>query len=179
MYARDLGQQSAGEGLNRMEAEFITSNLTVHAEVTSPETRMSDFLNGSSRSIEVQPLRVRTRSGAVLDLSQTMAGLTKAQILMAIPIFEPESTERAEGAGLSWYLKYRCRAVVGQYSIAGNVHAENYRDPRLLLRALEQRQFLPLSDAEITYTDGTTVQRSTVILNRWHLELLSVPKPRW
>jgi hypothetical protein len=179
MYTRELGQQGAGEGLNRMEAEFVTEHLTIQAEVTSPETRMSDFLNGSARSIEVQPLRVRKRSGSVHDLSDTMVGLTKSKILFVVPILEPEPFERGDGRTPSWYVKYKSWAAVGPYHMEGYVHAENYRDPRLLLRALEQRQFLPISDVNLTYSDGTTVQKPTIIVNRWHLELLSVPKPRW
>ena len=179
MFTRDLGQTVTGEGLNRMEAEFVTEGLTVQGEDTSPETRMSDFLNGSARSVEIQPRGVRMRLGSVHDLSETMGGLTKAQILFVIPIYEPEPLERGDGRALSWLTKYRCWVAVGQYHMEGYVHAEQYRDPRLLLRALEQRQFLPISDVELTYLDGTTAQRPTVIVNRWRLELLSVPKPRW
>lgn len=179
MYTRDLSQQPPGEGLNRMEAEFITENLIVAAEVTSPETRLSDFLNGSARSVEVHPLRVRAARGTVHDLSETMAHLTKSQIMFVLPIVEPEARERGDASSWSWYLKYRCWASVGHYTIVGDVHAENYRDPRLLLRALEQRQFLPFSNVELTYPDGTIQQRDAIIVNRWHLELLSVPKPRW
>ena len=76
-------------------------------------------------------------------------------------------------------MKYRCWAALGRYLIVGDVHAENYRDPKLLLRALEQRQFLAFSDAELTYPDGSTKPKPIVIVNHRHLEMLSVPKPRW
>jgi hypothetical protein len=178
MYTRDLGQPAAGEGLHKMEAQFLTEHLVIHAEVTSAETRMSDYLNGSSRSVEVQPIDVRLLTGSGRDLSNTMAHLTKAQLMFVIPLMEPEVRER-DSSSWSWYLKYRCWAAMGHYHVVGNVHAENYRDPRLLLRALEQRQFLPFSDAELTYPDGRVVTYPAVIVNRWHLEVLSVPKPRW
>jgi hypothetical protein len=179
LYTRDLGRQDAPEGLNRLEAEFVTEHLTVEAEITSPETRMSDYLNSSAQSVEVHPLRVRTTSGTVHDLSETMAHLTKSQLMFVIPISEPQAADAPDGSGWAWHLKYRCWAALGRYLIVGDVHAENYRDPKLLLRALEQRQFLAFSDAELTYPDGSTKPKPIVIVNHRHLEMLSVPKPRW
>jgi hypothetical protein len=177
MYARDLGQPSVPEGLHRMEAQFYTEHLVIQGEVTSPETRISDYLNGSAHSVDIHPVEVRLSSGSVRDLSDTVAHLTKAQVMFVVPTFEPMPSR--EPTAWSWYLKYRCWAAVGRFHLTGNVHAENYRDPKLLLRALEQRQFLPFSDAEITHPDGTVVPHDVVIVNRWHLDMLSVPKPRW
>jgi hypothetical protein len=177
LYTRDLSQTGAPEGLHQMEAEFITDNLTVRARVTSPETRLSDYLNGSARSVEIHPQEVRMRSGTRRNLSETMGHISKAKLVLALPLAEPDVQH--DSTAWSWYLKYRCWAAVGRYHLVGDVHAENYRDPRLLLRALEQRQFLPFSNVELTYPDGTVSKRDAVIVNRWHLELLSVPKPRW
>jgi hypothetical protein len=177
MYTRDLGQPIAPEGLYQIAAQFYTEHLVIQGLVTSAETRMSDYLNSSARSVKLHPGEVRLPSGGSRDLSQTMAHLTKARLMFVVPLEEPAAIRDA--TAWSWYLKYRCWAAVGRYHIEGNVHAENYRDPLLLLRALEQRQFLPFSDAEVTSPDGTVAQHDAVIVNRWHLELLSVPKPRW
>jgi hypothetical protein len=48
------------------------------------------------------------------------------------------------------------------------------RDPRLFLRSLDERRFLPITHVRLMFPDGVIREHSIVILNRLHVELLEV-----
>jgi hypothetical protein len=58
--------------------------------------------------------------------------------------------------------------------MVGKIHAEVGRDPRLILRSLEEKQFLPFTEVTITNPDRTTRECHTVIVNRSHFEMLAL-----
>jgi hypothetical protein len=58
--------------------------------------------------------------------------------------------------------------------LVGKIHAEAGRDPRLILRTLEHRQFLPFTECTATMPDGSVRNAGTVIVNRHNLEMLAL-----
>jgi hypothetical protein len=174
MYVQDTGQRFPMEGLNFIEAEFITEHLSIIGEVRSPELRLSDHLNGSAPSVEIRPRSVMHGNRKRVDLTKTVADLTKSQLMLVIPQKEPERRSGPSSSQWAHYVTGTCWAALGEYELEGHVHVEAHRDPRLLLRALEQRHFLPFSNVTLTYPHGETRQVPVVIVNRWHLEVLAV-----
>ena len=68
----------------------------------------------------------------------------------------------------------RCWGAVGRYSLVAKVQSEAGRDPRVVLRSLEEKQFLPLNEVAITFPDNVVRDYPAVIVNRFHLELLAI-----
>jgi len=70
MYAREIGQQYVDEGLHTITAEFFTEHLAISGEMSTPEGRLSDHLNGSATSIEIRPASVQGLfTGEEIDLA--------------------------------------------------------------------------------------------------------------
>jgi hypothetical protein len=173
MWTQDVDDLLLDEGLCSIEAEFLTGELRVQARVLSPEPRLSDHLNSATSMIELQPSRVqRLAGGPMIDVSGHPAYLSKAHLLAVIPIEEKDGPAPAGSTLWKGTISQTCWAALAQYSIVGRLHMEAGRDPRLFLRSLEQRQFVPLTDARLTLPDGTVREYPTVVINRYQLHLL-------
>lgn len=175
LYVRDRSQAEVDQGLYTLEAEFVTEHLVIQGELSSPEGRLSDHLNSSSQSVEIQPTTVRRiYSGDSIDLAGAHAHVTKAHLLFIVPIVEPARPQHVVESVRTSKMTKQCWAALGRYSIVGQIHAEALRDPRLILRGLEHKQFLPFTDAQITAPDGSTHSYGAVLVNRAHLEMLAL-----
>lgn len=175
MYAGDVEVLGTREGLHTFEAEFVTEHLVVCGEVCGPDGRLSDHLNGSAPSVEIRPHSVkRASTGGNIDLGGAHAVITKAHLLFVVPISEPRRPSNGENSNWTWTTAKRCWAALGRHGLGGNIHAEAGRDSRLILRALEQRQFLPFTEVTITHPDGAASSHGTVIINRAHVEMLAL-----
>jgi hypothetical protein len=173
MWTQDVDDVLLDEGICTIEAEFLTSDLLIRARVTSPEARLSDHLNSSTSMLELQPSRVeRLTTRQTIDVSSHTAYLSKAHLVAVLPIDEPEG-QMAEGP-TAWKgtISQNCRAALSGYTLAGRLHMDADRNPRLFLRSLEQRQFVPLTDARLTYPDGAVRECATIVVNRHQIHLL-------
>jgi len=162
------------EGLCTIEAEFFTEHLVVKGEVTSPEQRLSDHLNSGTSTFEVDPSRVhRTLGGGRADFKGRAAYVNKSHVLFVLPIDE---TVGEQSSSDSWNqtITQRCWATIGRYTLVGKVHMDASRNPRFFLRSLENRQFLPFTDARLTFPDGTSRDYPTIIVNRFQIEMLAM-----
>jgi hypothetical protein len=175
MFTQDTGHPRVGEGIYTIEAEFFTEHFVVRGEITCPDMRLSDHLNSSAPSIEIRPQYVeRIMTGSHIDLPGAHAHLTKAHLLFTLPISEPERPPRADNVAWTWTMNRRAWAGLGRYTLVGRIHAEAGRDPRLILRSLEHRQFLPFTESTLTMPDGSARSAGTVIINRHNLEMLAL-----
>jgi hypothetical protein len=175
MYAREIGQQYVDEGLHTITAEFFTEHLAISGEMSTPEGRLSDHLNGSATGIEIRPSSVQGLfTGEEIDLAGAHAHITKAHLLFVVPMVERDADSNSNGKNWQWTITKRCWAAFGRYTLVGKIHAEVGRDPRLILRSLEEKQFLPFTEVTITNPDGTTRECHTVIVNRSHFEMLAL-----
>ncbi len=165
------------EGLYALEAEFYTEQFILRATVISPEMRLSDHLNSATSTLELRPSAVRrATNGAQVHVAGSLAYLAKSHLLFSVPL----STEPpAEDDQLlhAETLTHTCWAGVGRYSLLGRLHMEVGRNPRLFLRSLEQRQFLPVTDVRLTFPEGAVRDSPTVMLNRLQIELLALQEP--
>ncbi len=174
MQTRDIELQ-ADEGLYTVEGEFVTEHLCVRGELKGPNTRLSDHLNSSTSSVLVRPSGVvRLTTGATIDLAGSHAAISKAHLLFVVPLSEPARPRREENSAWKRTSAKRAWAGLGRYSLSGKVHTEVWRDHRLVLRDLEQKQFLPFTDVTVTYPDCSAREFETVIVNRAHIELLAL-----
>jgi hypothetical protein len=175
LQTQNAGQDFSQEGLYRIEAEFTTQHFVIRGEITSPDMRLSDNLNGSAGTVEIRPTYAqRTPSGAHIDLPDAHAHVTKAHLLFCVPISEPDRPPKADNVAWTWTMTRRAWAGLGRYTLAGKVHADSIRDPRLILRALDHRQFFPFTEATLTSPDGTVRTYDTVIVCRMSLEVLAL-----
>ncbi len=175
MYAKEISQQYVDEGLNTLTADFITEHLAIRGEISTPEGRLSDHLNGSATSIDIRPSSVqRVFADGEIDLAGAHAHITKAHLLFVVPLTERGAQVNRDEARWQWTMTKRCWAAFGRYGLVGKIHAEVGRDPRLILRSLEEKQFLPFTEVTITYPDGTTRDCDAVIVNRSHFEMLAL-----
>jgi hypothetical protein len=175
MHTQDMGHLQVGDGVYTIEAEFYTEHLIVRGEITSPDLRLSDHLNSSAPSIEIRPQHVeRIMTGAHIDLPGAHAHVTKAHLLFTLPVSEPERPPRADNVAWTWTMTRRAWAGLGRYMMVGKIHAEAGRDPRLILRSLEHRQFLPFTECTVTMPDGSVISAGTIIINRHNLEMLAL-----
>ena len=67
----------------------------------------------------------------------------------------------------------RCWAGIGPYRVIGIIHTDAGRDPSISLRLLD-KQFVPLTDTSVVFPDGSTHAYPTVIINRYHLDVLAL-----
>jgi hypothetical protein len=175
MYTHNIGQAQVGDGVYVIQAEFYTEHLVIRGEITCPDMRLSDHLNSSAPHIEIRPHHVeRIITGHHIDLPGAHAHITKAHLLFTLPISEPERPPRADNVAWTWTMTRRAWANLGRYALNGKIHAEAGRDPRLILRALEHRQFIPFTESMLTLPDGSDRSAGTVIINRNNLEMLAL-----
>ncbi len=175
MRIQGVEESALDEGLSVIEAEFYTLSFLVRGEVVSPEMRLSDHLNSSTTTLELQPNRVqRSIDGPRINLAGSTAYITKAHLLFVLPIREPIGAPEAGASARLPTISQTCWAGLGQYSLVGKVHMEAGRNPRLFLRSLEERRFLPFTDVRLNFPDGMTREYPAVLVNRFNLELLAV-----
>jgi hypothetical protein len=173
-YARDM-EQRASEGIYTIEAEFFTENFVIWGAITGPDARISDHLNGTSSFIEIRPFQVeQIATRRIIELPGAFAHLNKSELLFVLPIKEPTEASGQSQVAWEWKPTQRCWVAAGRYYLAGNVLSDVGRDPRQVLRSLEQKVFLPVMSAAINFPDGSTRDYPAVIVNRLHVELLSV-----
>jgi hypothetical protein len=178
MWAEDVDDILLDEGLCTIEAEFLTPELHIRASITSPEQRLSDHLNSSTSMVELQPTHVQRLSGGqVIEVAGHPAYLSKAHLLVVIPIDEPIDAAPPATSLRKGTISQTCWAALPGYSVVGRLHMEAGRNPRLFLRSLEQRQFVPLTDARVTHPDGTVREYPTVVINRHQVHLLVFDGP--
>jgi hypothetical protein len=178
MWAEDVDDILLDEGLCTIQAEFLTRELQIRGSVTSPEQRLSDHLNSSTSMVEVQATHVQRHSGGqVVEVSGHPAYLSKAHLLVVIPIDEPVDSAAAGPSLRKGTISQTCWAALPGYSVVGRLHMDAGRHPRLFLRSLEQRQFVPLTDARITFPDGTVRDYPAVVINRHQVHLLVFDGP--
>lgn len=166
--------------LSSMEAEFVTTHLVIRAALTSPDLRLSDHLNSPTATVEILPSLVRrTLPGAEIRVAGMRTVITKAHLLFVLPGREIQAQGVPEDQPWRQTVTYRCVTGIGPYTVIGQLHAIAGRNPRLVLRSLEHRQFVPLTDAQVILPDSSSRQSATVIVNRSHLELLATDIPGW
>jgi hypothetical protein len=168
------------DSLGAIEAEFYTEHFVVRGHITSPEPRLSDHLNSSTATFKLRPSRVqRSVSGLRVNVTAGHAYLAKSRLLLAVPVVEPEGRGSANGGHVPanglWIqtVTQLCWAGIDRYSLVGRVHVDAGRDPRLFVRSLEERRFLPITNARLTFPDGSIREFATVIVNRLRLEVLA------
>ena len=162
-------------GTKTLIAEFHTHELTVGAQIDSPEGRLSDHLNGSVSMVAVQPLYVtQNRTGESIELETSHAIIEKDHVLFVVPIAEPP---RPSGPGtISWRRTNTlpCWASIGPFKVNGTIHLDAERgDPRIALRLIDRR-FLPLTNVRMTGANGETREYSAVLVNRTHIDMLAL-----
>jgi hypothetical protein len=169
------------DGLRAIEAEFYTEHFVVRGNVTSPEPRLSDHLNSSTTTLKLRPTRVqRSVSGLRVNVTASDAYLAKAHLLLAVPLVESGGAGPANGPQTppraAWIqtVTQLCWGGIDRYSLVGSVHMDAARDPRLFLRSLEERRFLPFTNARLTFPDGSVREFVTVLVNRLRLEVLAI-----
>jgi len=161
-------------GPNHFSADFFTEYRIVRAELTSPEMRLSDHLNSTADTVDMRPsAATQNHTGAAIDLGGTRGTLTKSRVLFVIPLSEPAPLDQAETGIWKSMVTRRCWAGIGPYRISGNIHTEGARDSSIALRQIDT-QFIPLTDATITFQDGTVRECGAVFLNRAHIDLLTI-----
>jgi hypothetical protein len=162
------------DGLYTISAEFYTEHLSVGSEIRSPEPRLSDLLNSSAPTLDLKPLNVnRPGNGGHVDLTGSYAHVTKSRVLFVIPLREPRRPRSQMNAAWKQTVERRCWAALGPYTLCGTMHTEVGADDRFLLRLLD-RQFVPITQAVVTSPDGTARDYGAVIINRAHLDLLTL-----
>ncbi|MDQ2743305.1 MAG: hypothetical protein M3Z66_13575, partial [Chloroflexota bacterium] len=97
-------------------------------------------------------------------------------LLFAVPLSTEPPAEDDQSLHAET-LTHTCWAGVGRYSLLGRLHMEVGRNPRLFLRSLEQRQFLPVTDVRLTFPDGAVRDYTAVVVNRLQIELLALQEP--
>jgi len=173
-----LGHETAYDGLYRMEGEFFTEHFIIRGELTTPERRLSDHLNGSTATFQLNLTSVlRSVSGLRVNVAGSLAYVSKSHLLFVLPREDADPDDRTQREGWTATIDQTCWIGLGRYSLLGRVHMDAKRDPRFFMRSLEQRQFVPLTSARLTYPDGTMREYPVVLVNRFHMELLAVQPP--
>lgn len=175
MRVHGVEESALEEGLTAIEAEFYTEQFVIRGEVTSPEMRLSDHLNSSTATLELKPSGVqRSLSGLRVNIAGGFAYISKAHLLFVVPIQEPAGPAGGDGSMRVRTITHLCWAGLGRYSLLGSLHMEAGRNPKLFLRSLEQRQFLPFTDVRLTFPDGAVREYPMVVVNRFEIELLAL-----
>lgn len=99
--------------------------------------------------------------------------MTKASILLAIPIAEPARPQQRDYAAWRPTAKLACWAGVGAYRVWAWIHTENGRDPHMALRLLD-KNYVPVTDVTITLPNGSTREVSTVLFKRSRPDVLTL-----
>lgn len=167
-------QPVVSDDLYSFTAEFFTEHRIVQAELRSPEIRLSDHLNSTTATVDLRPSYVaKAHEAGHVDLGGLHGHLIKGRLLFVVPITEPDRPRGADNVAWKRTTAHMCWAGVGAYSIAGKIHTEAGVDPRMAQRLLDRR-FLPLTEATMTFPDGSARACATVIVNCTHLDLLAV-----
>jgi hypothetical protein len=175
---RTLQDPQVGDGVNSFTADFYLEQWVVRATLTTPEARLSEHLNSSTQSLEIWPVDVERGNGDTLDLGGSFAQLNKARLLFVVPLSEPE---HARGAGnIAWQrtTAHQCLVGIGPYTVSGNIHVEHGRHPIIGMRLLD-KQFIPVTEATLTYPHGTKCAYDAIIVNRAYLDMMVLGNPRW
>jgi hypothetical protein len=168
----DLGPT---EGVHTIEGEFVTENLMICGELSGPDTRLSDHLNSSTANIVIRPSGgARLSPSGSVDLVGSHAAINKAHLLFVVPLREPERPSGHDNAAWKATQPRRAWIGLGRYTVTGKVHTEAWRGAHLVLRDLEQKQFVPLTDVTVTHPDGTTRDLRALIVNRARVELFAL-----
>ncbi|MDQ2743403.1 MAG: hypothetical protein M3Z66_14075 [Chloroflexota bacterium] len=156
------------------EAELFTEHWVIHGKLSSPESRLSDQLNGFLPALDLDVDYIAdVRSGAREDCGCGTGYVTKASILLAIPIAEPARPQQTDNAAWRPTAKRACWAGVGAYRVRGWIHTENGRDPHMALRLLD-KNYPPVTEVTITLPNGSTREVPTVLVNRSRLDVLTL-----
>jgi hypothetical protein len=162
-------------GLSTIEAEFYSEHFIISGRLTSPEARLTDHLNSSTTTFELVTSRVhRIPSGAQVNVAGSITYVSKSHLLFVLPSSETGHDEDVQRTMRTDTVTQRCWAGVGSYGLVGKLHMESGKNPRLFLRSLGLRQFLPFTDVRVSFPDGAIRLYPTVIVNRSHLELLAL-----
>ncbi len=160
--------------IHPFEAELFTEHWVIQGKLSSPESRLSDQLNGFLPALDLQVDYITdVRSGARENCRCGTGYVTKASILLAIPIAEPTRPQHTDNAAWRPTAKRACWAGIGAYRVRGWIHTENGRDPHMALRLLD-KDYLPVTDVTITLPDGSTREVPTVLVNRSRLDVLTL-----
>lgn len=150
--------------------DFFTVHRVVRAELSSAERRLSDHLNSSMPSTDIHPLSTDGGHGHV-DLAAGVGQLMKTHLLLVVPLQEPARSQGVSQAAWKPTTQQPCWAGIGPYTISGTLHTEAGYAPLVALRMLD-KQFFPLTNAALHCPDGTTNLYDTVIINRYHADVL-------
>lgn len=151
-------------------AEFFTVHRVVRAELSSAERRLSDHLNSSLPRTDIHPLSADGNHGPI-DLSAGFGQLTKAHVLLVVPLEEPVRSPGLAQTPWKPMLQRQCWVGIGPYTISGTIHTEVGYAPSVALRMLD-KQFLPLTHATLRRPDGTEHTHDIVIVNRYYADVL-------
>jgi hypothetical protein len=117
----------------------------------------------------------RDNWASVPDLISTPARVTKARILMAVPIEDADpSGDAAEPFG-DHNAEHLFRVGIGPYDLSATMPAEPGRDPLLAL-SQNPRQFVPLRRVTVNFVDGRSISYAGVLVNRSHIDVLTVER---
>ena len=94
-------------------------------------------------------------------------------MLFVVPLQEPERPAHAANAAWKPTMPRRCWAGLGPYTLSGTIHIQQGHDPAAHVRLFD-KQFLPLTQARIKFPDGTVSTYGTVIVNRFHLDVVAI-----
>jgi len=174
MYTQASTSTFVDSSLYTFMAQFYTDHLIVHAELTSPEIRLSAHLNSSLPAVEVRPSHVdRIANGASIELDGSYGPLTKHGVLFVVPIAEPARPEGTANFAWKQTMTRRCWLSLGRHSLTGTIHMDVNRDARIALRLLEKK-FIALTDVSIASPHGDTQDYRAVLVNREQIALLAL-----
>jgi hypothetical protein len=174
MYMPVAPQLEIEEHIDTLRAMFYTDELTLTAEIASPDCRLSDYLNSSLSTLDIRPILVRwNRNGSSVDLAAPHAIIEKDHVLFVTPIAEPLRYRDSDSDSCKRTVTIPCWASLGPYTLTGTIHLDAERDPRMALRLLD-KQFLPLTDVTLETADGEVREYGALIVNRKHLDMLAL-----
>lgn len=167
------------DGVHTFTADFFTEQWIARAELKSPEIRLSEHLNSSTKNLELWPQVVERGAGSdPVDMTGSFALINKARLLFVVPLVEPERPTGSSNIAWKRTTAHQCWVGIGPYTIVGKIHAEQGRHPIIGLRLLD-KQFMPLTETTLTYPHGTKCEYDTIIVNRAYLDMLVLGHPRW
>ena len=174
MYMPVAPQREFGGHIDTLRAMFYTDELTLTAEIASPDTRLSDYLNSSLSTLDIRPILVRwNRTGSSVDLSAPHAILEKDHVLFVTPIAEPLRYGLSDSDSRRRMATLPCWASLGPYTLTGMIYLDAERDPRTALRLLD-KQFLPLTEVTLATASDEVREYGALIVNRKHLDMLAL-----
>ncbi|HZU13531.1 MAG TPA: hypothetical protein VFB58_11890 [Chloroflexota bacterium] len=153
------------EGPYEFVVEVATDYRAVETRFISPEIRLSDALNSSVPTVEVDAVE-----GLPLPGAPQGAIISKASVLYMVPLAEPE---RPRGALWRVTAKHHIWLAIGPYEIAGIIHLDVGVDPLVALRLLD-RTFVPITEARIEHTSGAVADYDVVLINRERAAILAL-----